>query len=136
MPFKPQNIPKFTVIKLPYTFEGVTRRKRFVVIGHHEEHLIAIKPTSKMERCDADPRIAAGAVIYEKGTTACFDQRTAIEPDNQIPIPYSELTKHDKDGLLENLGVLPTDFRERLLKAIENSVTMEKRKKERLKPLI
>lgn len=136
MPFKPQDISKFSVIKLPYTFEGVTKLKRFVVIGHLSGYLIAIKPTSKMERYDADARVAAGAVIYEKGDTTCFDQRTAIEPDNQIPISHSSLAAHDRNGSLEILGVLPSDFREKLLQAIDKSITMEKNKKERIKKVI
>lgn len=89
-----------------------------------------------MERYDADPKKAAGVVIYEVGTTACFESRTAIQPDNQFPISYKDLITHHKNGELEILGVLPEDFRDKLIKAIDNSATIPPRLKARIKSVL
>ena len=131
MPFRPTDLTPFTVIKCPYQFEGAMVRKRFVVITHRGGYVICIKATSKMDRY-ASNDMANGVVIYKSGEIGCFTETTAIQPDNQFPISYRDLITHERNGDLEILGTLPHDFRPRLLKAMDNSITMSKRVKDRL----
>jgi len=88
-----------------------------------------------MERY-ARAELAAGVVIYEEGEVQCLQRRTAVQPDNQIPIAYEQLVRHQRANRLEILGTMLASFRERLLRAIENSITMEERKKARLRAIL
>ena len=113
MPFDPSQIPLFSVIRIPYEFEGVEEPKRFVVIGHVSSFAICVKVTSRMERY-ARAELAAGVVIYEEGEVQCLQRRTAVQPDNQIPIAYEQLVRHQRANRLEILEIGRASCRERV----------------------
>ncbi|MGA2601109.1 MAG: hypothetical protein ABSH09_29430, partial [Bryobacteraceae bacterium] len=134
--FDPHSIPTLSVIRLPYLFDGAERavKKRFVVLAHIDGHAICIKATSKTTIYETNCDMMAGCVYYRAGELDCFPESTAIQPDNQIPIRHYLITSAESRGELE-VWQLPHDFREKLIDAIENSITLNRRQKERLKDM-
>lgn len=132
MAFNPNEIPLFSVIRVPYVFEGANVRKRFVVISHAYNHAFCLKTTSQTETFDADPSQLQGVVVYEAGECPLFEKRTIIDPRNQFPIAHSVLILHEGVGDFETHGVLPSDFKARLIEAITKSRVIERNKKKRL----
>jgi hypothetical protein len=74
----------------------------------------------------------AGVVFYKGGDLRCFPADTAIQPDNCVPIPHTTVAEARERSRLEVREILPDDFDARLQKAIDNSVTLDDRKRERL----
>ena len=132
MAFKPEQIPLFSVIRVPYVFESANVRKRFVVISHANGHAFCLKTTSQTATFDADPSQLQGVVVYEAGDCPVFQKRTIIDPRNQFPIAHSVLILHERAGDFEHHGVLPGDFKARLIEAITKSRVIEHNRKKRL----
>jgi hypothetical protein len=130
--FNPSAIPLFSVIRVPYVFDGANVLKRFVVISHANAHAFCLKTTSQTETFDADPSQLQGVVVYETGECPLFQKRTIIDPRNQFPIAHSALVVHESNGNFENPGVLPADFKARLIEAITKSRVIERNRKKRL----
>lgn len=129
MSLDPPSIPQFSVIRIPVKLQGFTELKRFVVISHVCGHAFCLKTTSQTEAFKNSPN---SVVIYEDGDCPLFQKKTVIDPRNQFPIPHSQLVENERDGEYENHGVMPPDFRERLVQAVQNSRVMESNKKKRL----
>src|SRR5689334_21582105 len=108
--FKPEEIPVFSVIRIPVVLHGQTVLKRFAVISHITTHAYALKTTSKTETFDQNPERLKEVVVYEAGECPLFSKRTIIDPRNQLPISYRALIQHNRIGLYEFFGVLPGDF--------------------------
>lgn len=134
----PASIPRYSVIRLPYRFgtASYTERKRFVVLGHQKGHAICLKATSKVDVYKNNPEKLAGCVFYKAGEVEIFPEETAIQPDNQIPIPHTHLLMMHGKGALEWLGSLPADFETKLRAAIDNSTTLDDRQISRLLDLL
>ena len=130
--FDPSTIPPFSVIRVPYQFDGSpdVQSKLFVVLGHLEGVAFCIKTTSKKSNY-TDRRRRMGVVCFEAGEVACFDLETYIEPDNQFPIKHYDILRAHQNGKLE-IHKLPTDFPDRLMAAIDASITISPREKSRL----
>ena len=73
----------------------------------------------------------AGCVYYRAGEIECFPDNTAIQPDNQIPVPHYTICSAETRGELE-MWALPEDFKQRLIAAVANSTTLNGRAKARL----
>jgi len=132
LPFDPQTIPQFSVIRIPVQLTEYTERKRFVVISHIPGHVYALKTTSQTETFDLDPQQLKGVVVYEAAECPIFEKRTVIDPRNQFPIPYPDLIQHNQDGCYEHLGILPSDFKQRLISAVAASRLIEPNRKKRI----
>jgi hypothetical protein len=130
--FKPEEIPLFSVIRVPVFLQGANVRKRFVVISHFNAHAYCLKTTSQTESFDADPTKLQGVVIYGVGDCQVFTKRTIIDPRNQFPIAHSTLILHERAGDFEQYGMLPGDFKARLIDAINRSREIEPIRKKRL----
>jgi hypothetical protein len=74
----------------------------------------------------------AGCVFYKGGETSIFEYDTAIQPDNQVPIPHEEIEAAKSKNSLDILGVLPGTFEQRLVDAVRNSVTLSQVQRRRL----
>ena len=135
-PFDPNAIKPFTVIRLPYQFDSVSSLKRFVVVGHNEGYAICLKATTKVSLYVKNKDMMAGCVYYKAGELDFFPQATAIQPDNQIPIKLAYIKQCKRDGTVEILGPLPSTFEEYLIGAVDDSITMEERKKTRIRKLV
>lgn len=139
--FDPYSIQRFSVIRLPYRFEGDRpQRKFFVVLGHRqlnakEAFAVCVKATSKVEAYRNDSDKMRGCVFYPTGQVSCFDVDTVIQPDNQIPIPHRTIADAHFDGLLD-WWPGPANFEACFREAIRNSVTMSRRSKTRLVDLL
>jgi len=139
--FDPFTIEPFSVIRLPYRFEGGhLLEKMFVVLGHRrdglgEAYAICLKATSQIAVYQNNPGKMRGCVYYAAGQTTCFAVDTVVQPDNQIPIKHSALADAHFDGGLTR-GTLPTEFAAQLRTAIANSITMSKAQKARLLELL
>jgi hypothetical protein len=55
-----------------------------------------------------------------------------IDPRNQFPIAYQDLIQHDSDGVYEHLGVLPPNFKQKLISAVKASKVIETNRKKRI----
>lgn len=130
--FDPSSIRPFHVIKCPFDFgDGQPAYKRMVAISHKNGHLFGLKATSNLQPYNSDARLA-GVVVYRAGEITLFEKDTAIQPDNQFTISHSEISKHHRNGNLEILGALPTAFKAQLIKAANESLTIEPRQRKRL----
>jgi len=76
----------------------------------------------------------AGCVYYVAGELRCFTENTAIQPDNQIPIPHYTICSEERKGNLD-VWRLPDDFKKKLITAVANSITLTGRQKARLAEL-
>jgi hypothetical protein len=107
-----------------------------VAIGHKNQYLICIKATTKIEIYVNDPERMAGCVFYKAGELSFFEKDTAVEPDNPVPISYSQLIQNHRDGELHILGEMPSTFHANLLRAVRDSVTLSGVERKRLLALL
>jgi hypothetical protein len=128
-PFDPTSIAQFSVIRIPYTFEGRRSEKLFVVLCRRGAHIICIKATSKTEIYKNNQDKMKGCIYYPAGSLDCFPQDTAVQPDNQIPISDGDLRKAFAEGVLK-IYPPPENFEQELRKAIRNSYTLDERHRE------
>jgi len=138
LPFNPASIKKYSAIKIRHYFadHSYHEYKRFVVLGHRDEYLICIKATTQVELYKNNREKMAGCVYYCAKELQFFEKDTAVEPDNQFAIPYSEIIQAYKDGEFHILGEMPDTFEVDLLNAIEDSGTLSQVESARLKSLI
>ena len=134
--FDPISIERYSVIRLPYNFSFGSRTKLFVVLGHRQDTEVCIKATSQVDAYLNNQEMRDGCVYYEAGETSHFTKDTAIQPDNQFPITHEHILACHHNRNFEDLGVLPRDFEEALKSAINNSITINKREKERVSKLL
>jgi hypothetical protein len=132
LPFKPEEIPIFSVIRIPVELLGQIVRKRFVVISHIARYAYALKTTSRTETFDQNPQRLTEVVVYETGECPLFNKRTVIDPRNQFPISHGILMRHHRKGSYEHFGVLPASFKQKLIQAIQASKVIEPNRKQRL----
>jgi len=66
----------------------------------------------------------AGIVYYKAKEVSFFELDTAIQPDNPHPIRHGDIATCNIAGTFEVLGQMPENFRERLLVAVNSSVTL------------
>ena len=121
------------MIRVPYQFDGDPHpvEKLFVVIGHRDEYAICIKATSKTAVFRNNPSMRKGCVWYDAGVIPCFPLDTAIEPDNQIPIPHEVIRRAHCNGTLQ-IHELPPQFEDDLRGAIGSSATLSMAKRIRI----
>ena len=122
--------------------------KLFVVLGHVEGTAVCIKATSKVDVYLNNKEMRAGCVYYEAGETEYFIKDTAIQPDkptissrSHMNISATGTTSRSSDPAtvieyLRTCGILPRGFGEALKSAMNNSITMDERKKKRISELI
>ena len=109
--------------------------KRFVVLCHKDGYAICLKATSKTTIYENNPGMMASVVYYPLGACDCFGEPTAIQPDNQFPIPHTSILMAHRAGTL-NAQALPTNFETALRLAIQNSVTLNNRERQRILSII
>ena len=121
------------MIRVPYQFDGDPRpeEKLFVVLCHKDSFAICIKATSKTALFKNNPAMMKGCVWFPARQLSCFPLDTAIEPDNQFPIPHQSIRKASADGVLQ-VHQLPPEFENDLRTAINNSATLSPRKRARI----
>jgi hypothetical protein len=135
--FDPFSLERFSVVKLPYRFEeDRLLAKFFIVLGHRIDgfgmaYAICIKATSQVAVYKNNPDKFCGCVYYHGGQLDCFPLDTVIEPDNQIPLSHKSIADAHFDNALE-CWLMPPDFDSLLRTAIDRSLTMNKRQKQRL----
>jgi hypothetical protein len=79
---------------------------------------ICIKATSQIDIYKNNKELAAGVVSYDAGVLPFFPLATSIQPDNLHPIPHRHLIKCHAEGTFVELGNMPQDFQDRLVKSI------------------
>ena len=135
--FDPFSIVKFSVVRVPYRFEGQhLLEKYFVVLGHWtdgsgDSYAIAVKATSGVAVYLNNQEKMRGCVFYRGGQLPCFPCDTVIQPDNQIPLAHKMLADVHFDGGIQ-CWPLPPDFEAIFRAAVANSISMDKKKKQRL----
>jgi hypothetical protein len=140
----PSGIVPCSVFRCNYQFDGdpyALPNRRFVCLGHKDlenksPFAICLKATSQLDAYKNNPRRLAGSVLYKAGVVPIFEKDTIIQPDNQFPIPHSNLLRQYAAGDFAVLGVLPANFIPALLDAIEQSFTMSANQKRRLHELL
>jgi hypothetical protein len=83
-----------------------------------------MKATSQVAIYQNNKELLAGVVYYPAGELPFFPLATVIQPDNLHPIPYSHLARCHTSGTLVELGDMPSDFQDRLVAAVNASVTL------------
>lgn len=74
----------------------------------------------------------AGCIFYPAGQLKFFPGDTFVQPDNQFPISHTVIVEAHENRSFEQLGVMPADFKEKLIKAVNASITINSRKKSRI----
>jgi hypothetical protein len=129
--FDPALIPRFSVIRIPYKFDGNRTEKFFVLICHRGVNAICIKATSKVEIYKNNPNMMKSCIYYAAGEVKCFPLETVVQPDNQFPISHADLGKAFMERTLEIHPPLP-NFEHELRRVIRESDTLDDRRRERL----
>jgi len=135
--FDPANIPRFSVIRVPYKFdeELIPLSRLFVVLAHAGGCAICIKATTKTSLYKNNPSQMAGCIHFQAGEVLCFPEETIIQPDNQIPIEHSHIRdSHIRDQV--QIHTLPSDFPAKLREAVRKSETLTGRERKRIESLI
>jgi hypothetical protein len=132
--FDPNSLKRYCVIALPHRFGGedYDERKIFVVLCHHNHHTICLKATSRVDIYKNNKEAMAGVVFYQAGQFKAFHLDTAVQPDNCVAIPHEKLRESKQNLKLDVFGTLPGNFQDRLLEAIDNSLTLDDRQRKRL----
>ncbi len=65
-----------------------------------------------------------GVIYYAAGELPFFELDTAIQPDNPHPIRHGDIAASNIAGTFELLGQMPEDFKDRLIAAVNASVTL------------
>lgn len=94
-----------------------------------------MKATSQVALYKNNADMMASCVFYKAGE-AMFERDTAVQPDNQFPVPHADIAKANRTGTFRLLGQLPKDFHERLVQATKSSVRATPAQKKRLLGLI
>jgi hypothetical protein len=134
----PSQIAVFSVVRFPVRYDGDPQEsyKRFVTIGHIPQQavLVCVKATSQVALYRNDQSMMDGCVWYDCGALDCFEQDTAVQPDNLRPVRYGQISLFGER--FQILGRMPSDFPERLTQAINRSRTMTGHQKRALLALI
>jgi hypothetical protein len=130
-PFDPALIARFSVIRIPYTFEGKRSEKFFVILCRRGAHAMCIKATSKTAIYKNNPDKLKGCIHYAAGSLECFSLDTVVQPDNQFPISDGDLRRAFMEGTLK-VYPPPANFEQELRRAIRDSSTLDDRYRERL----
>jgi len=134
----PRSLPPFTVVRIPFLFEGSPKPvpKLFIILGHLNNSAFCLKPTSQTGFYDNNPDRRGGCVCYEALEVDFFSKRTIIDPDNQFEIPHLRLADLQEKGALEVVGKMPEDFGQRLKAVIANSETLDEKRKSWLRAVL
>jgi hypothetical protein len=129
-------LSKYRVFRAPYQYQdkATAESKLFVCVCHEStpgdvfskaQHVaICMKATSQTAIYENNKELLAGVVLYGAGELPFFPLPTAIQPDNLHPIPHLHLARCDAAGTFAELGDMPSDFHERLIAAVNASVTI------------
>jgi hypothetical protein len=136
--FDPLKLARYTVIRAHYEFQNERpKSKLFIVLRHIVDRAgnfcWCIKPTSQTTRYEASNDLMKGTVIYEGGILSFFPEKTVIDPGgNLMKILHSHLQKEAAKNRYKIEGIMPTDFHDKLISAIENSILLEPKKMKEL----
>lgn len=130
---------RFEVIRCDYHFDGdpdPLPGRLFVFLENrhlsNEIYAICLKATSKVDPYKNNPQRMKGVVLYQPGEVTCFNKSTIVEPGNLIPIPHRDLIRQNRLGKAAVIGALPDGFAALLIAAVQASVTLSPREKQRL----
>ena len=111
---------------MPYEYQGEAPvPKIFVLICHEVNSAICFKATSQVSIYANNTALRAGVVFYASGDIPFLPVDTAIQPDNPHPIAHADINRCMANGTFEPLGTMPDDFAQKLVSAINASITMK-----------
>ena len=115
-----ESLGPFPVLRFPYQFDGdpVQYQKLWLVALVIQGVVACLKPTSKSENYKEPDRLA-GVVHYAAGELSFFTEETFISPE-RYPISYAHLERCYRNNTLTFEGNMPSDFREKMLRAAGN----------------
>lgn len=105
----------------------------FVVVGHIPDALTCLIPSTNTERYEDDPELMDGCVYY-KADEVCFPRATVLVPSfwkKIFTLPYIDVRVAHKTGKFKIAGVLPLDFHDRFLRAVEHNSNLNNAEKAR-----
>jgi hypothetical protein len=120
---------------VPYQYEGQPLlSKLFVTLCHENlggvEYALCLKATSQTTLYENSKLVMAGCVFYKGGEIEFFPSNTAIQPDNPHPISHAYLSQCHSSDSLSILGIMPADFRRKLINAIQASFRLTPERKQ------
>jgi hypothetical protein len=132
-PFDPQQIGRYTVVRVPIDFPGQPLElKLFVVLNHvtstPHPYCTCLKITSQTQLYEATPEALAGCVLYQAGEIPFLPKKSVIQPDNSFNIAHAHFERNAKFKDFRIEGVMPNDFHARLVAAINNSTVLTPKK--------
>jgi hypothetical protein len=133
--FNPETLAQFTVLRVPYQYSGQPLLSKLFITLCNEtlngaRYTLCFKATSQTTLYDNSKELMAGCVYYKGGEIAFFGSNTVIAPDNPHPISHGHLVECYINNSLTILGVMPQDFRGKLLAAIQASITLTLERKQ------
>jgi hypothetical protein len=93
---------------------------------------ICLKATSQTAIYENNNEMMAGVVYYKANELSFFNSNTAIQPDNLHPISHSDIVSCYEKGIFDILGNMPDDFSDRLINAINASITISSERKQNI----
>jgi hypothetical protein len=133
--FDPQQIGRYTVIRVHYEYAGQPAgEKLFVVLRHDSVNKQAfcwcIKATSQVQRFTEE--MLKGCVFYKQDDVSFFEKDTVIDTSNILTLLHETLKKEAALGRYRIEGKLPDDFHAKFVRAVRTSTTLEPKKKLKL----
>jgi hypothetical protein len=132
--FDPQEISRYSVIRVYYEYGGQPGgQKLFVVLRHDslgaQKFCWCIKATSQVQRFSKE--MLQGCVFFKAGESL-FEQDTVVDPSNILTLLHETLGNESARGRYRVEGKLPDDFHQRFVTAVRASTTLEPKKKAKL----
>jgi hypothetical protein len=135
-PFDPLKLSRYTVFRVWYEYPGQRAEEKLYIALRHEKQesgrivCRCIKTTCRTEPYEADAERMKGAILYEANVLRFFYTKTIIDPyRNFFEMPHAHLLKEANNGRYRIEGKMPEDFRGKLIRAIEQSITLEPKNK-------
>jgi hypothetical protein len=133
--FDPQQIGRYTVIRVHYEYrDQPAGEKLFVVLRHDMQNGKAfcwcIKATSQVQRFTEE--MLNGCIRYNANEVPFFDKDTIIDTSNVLTLLHETINKEAGLGRYSIEGKLPDDFHEKFISVVRASTNLEPKKKNKL----
>jgi hypothetical protein len=123
------------VLRVPYQYQGQPLLSKLFIVLCNEtlngaRYALCLKATSQATLYENSKELMAGCVYYKAGELGFFGSNTVIAPDNPHPIPHGHLVQCHANNSLTILGVMPQEFHDKLLTAIQGSIRLTAERKQ------
>jgi hypothetical protein len=134
-PFDPQQVGRYTVIRVYYEYANQPGGEKLFVVLKHERlgkqvFCWCVKATSQVQRFSEE--MLRGCVFYSANELTFFERATVVDTSNILTLLHETLGKEAARGRFCIEGKMPDDFHEKFVGAVRNSTILEPKKKAKL----